>query len=886
MTTISHVNISTIEVPQKKFTRLREVTSSYKPPWYLVVVKKISALVSNFFNFLCFWKWWSDDSLTKDQSKALEGIKNKEIAKVKSHYQKRRQLRFERSQQVAVSDDSPVQLEEPKKTVKSIYAEREFNPSLNVLREFIGEFVENSIDCLYEEKIAPVMNRRGEISDKVEFVLKKLSPFVVHLGNQVKVDIFEGLINEQFAKPETFNAPFSESLHRGLHWLLERDEVADAETFLNETLRIDLEKRLVEKNIDAHPNTIERVVQWVKIHADKKLHHVEQSETPDLEKEITHTVSQECISFLFETKIEILYRNVKEKIVDKLDVITSNFLTTNGRKVADEVSGRLSEILSEVKFNTVIDKVVDLTYTHVKNYISAKEKIQKHIKDAKITHDNNEQVDQFIHDNIPVFYSTLPKVHPYVQDIYLGANDNVDTRKWKKAIETRGIKEFVRDTYEIICSQVTVEIDGQPKSVDWLEYLFEQIELPVEVTEIFDEIKDFIKQVLPDEDLDMTENIEKLCYDISKELVIAITRSQIKKVISQLLYQFYKQLMSPEKISSMFSDQLLPLILEQTIVTHVENIVLHQKSALIPLLTKLRKKENEEETLQALYKKIWELTQKQTNQFDFESEGITEEKFKNEYATKLVENIHQALQSEKLKGLSISKIIDNLLATKSGHADPRYSEMILDMVFKIGEFGGGFTQGVASLFTGELNTVIGGTVKSLSENNFHLIDVTVTKLERKLGDKESLRKIYFGKKEDKHSASEQEVQDAVHEGSSSDKTNDSEESTVQVRLQGEIAKLSKVIHDISMENINNQTQGWLWSLVPTTRVAKSVLGNDSTHLQNMMIKMFNKILFNEPMNCDFYFKVQDIMLATIQEADKAVKVTNRQLNNKLVEIVA
>jgi hypothetical protein len=53
-----------------------------------------------------------------------------------------------------------------------------------------------------------------------------------------------------------------------------------------------------------------------------------------------------------------------------------------------------------------------------------------------------------------------------------------------------------------------------------------------------------------------------------------------------------------------------------------------------------------------------------------------------------------------------------------------------------------------------------------------------------------------------------------------------------------------------------------------------------------MIKMFNKILFNEPMNCDFYFKVQDIMLATIQEADKAVKVTNRQLNNKRVEIVA
>lgn len=879
MTSIAHINHNTIANQQKKFSCLKEVKSSYRAPWYLEIAKKIVAFITKLFNALCFWKWWKNDHLTKDQAQTLETIKNKEIRKVKLRYQKKRQLRFERAQQRAQHVSSQGVEEASKKKVRSIYEGREFDPSLNVLREFVGEFVENSMECLYEEKIGPAMNKRFEVADKIEQLLKKLSPFIVHLGNQAKVDIFEGLLQDQFNKQDTLSVTFKESLHRGLHWLLERDQQAESEKFLNEELRDGLVSRLIEKNIDAHEETIDRVINWIKLHRNKEYKHSLSSQTPDKEKEITHSVSQECISYLFETKIDILYQKVKHKLVDNLDTIIANFLKNNGRRVADEVSGRIAELLTEVQFEELLGKGLGLAYDHVKSYLATKDKIQKHIREAKIKHEKNEEVEQFIKDNIPLFYPTLPSTHPVVQDIYLGAHEDVNQDEWKQAIEFGGIREFVKNTYEVICSHVTVEIDGQPKTIDWLEYLFERMELPDEVNEIFDEVKSFVEQVLPEEDKSVTESIEKLCYNTSKEIAIAVARSQIKKVLSQLLYEFHKQLMSPEKISSLFSDHLLPVILEQTLQVHVENIVLHKRDTLVPLFNKLKKpEENEEEVLKALYQKVWEQVQANTNQFNFDSIGLNAEKFKTEYIESLVKSIHKAIKSDDLKNVPVGQIIGNLLATKIGHGDPRYSEMILDMVFKIGEFGGGFTQSVASLFTDEMNTVIGGTLKSLTEdNNFHLIDLAVAKLQKRLGSKELLRKVYFGK-------------DAGDEALNSDNVGssnqDANQSTVQQRLHGEIAKLSDIIHDIAFENINHQTsQSWMLRVLPTTRISKSVLGRDSTHLQNMLIKTFNKILFNEPMNSDFYFKIQDIMLTTLQTADSEARAKNRQLHNKKVEVI-
>lgn len=835
------------------YPKLVEVKSTYSPPWYLKVVKKICSVIVKIFHIMTFWKNNKEKKLSEQQIQKLDQIRNEEIHLFKNHY---RALHKKHLEQIKIK-----KIEHPIKnwncfqnSVTSLYKEKDFPPSLITLREFIAEFVENSLTCFFESKIQPWVSENNEVPQTLKTILIKLTPVFVHLADIIRKEINKGLANERFENEKKI---MSETLHLCLHWLLQRSSKEETEKFINEKLELGILKELKEQNIQVDKNSIDLTIDWIKEHQGEN-YCTSLTTIDEQNSKETHQIAKTAISFLIEKKIELFNETIEAKVIKNLDQLIYSFLQTNGRIIADEVSGRLADILLELDFTEIVDELISLAYTHVKHYVALEEKERNR---AKKENCDVEDFSSYLFENrkaIRQSFHTLEDAHQVIKDIYTLSDH-------KKAYEKKSINKFIRKSLDIILSQVTVEIDNKPKTIDWLEYVFYLKRFPIELCEIFDELTIFAKHSFSSHNKELLLfNKGEIVFTGFKKLLLAYIAYQIKNHSNKLAYTIYNELVPPDRLGYLCGEYILPAITEKAFESHIHNIFQHNIDTFLPLLEKYRDTDEQIRIKETLDKVLWEEVHKNIELFSFSDMEMSKKLFTEKYSRPLFTKICNGIDSNDFSDFSVKEIVDTLFYKKEGEEDPRYGELILDTVFTLGNFTGWFGESVTKLFKGRIEKIVSSSINGLTDNNYYLLDLIVMTLKEKYPDSESLNELYF--------------EDLVPND------NNNEKLPPPSQLQNEILIISNLLHDIVIENSSFQASQYRlkWAASWTT---KKLIGEDSTHIQNTIIKVFEKIILNKPMNMNFYFHVQDLILKKLLEGNEAHKNRVRQSIAKPVEVI-
>lgn len=718
------------------------VKSSYKPPLYMRVIRTIVAIIKKVFKCLfLFWIRKKKVRWSPREVVALARLKNGEIEVIKSNFLGRRSSRLELQAQRLDVENEEASVNDNKHN--SLYASREFEPSLEAARQWTREFVGHIIEVVFEETISPRMENRYRLVDEFTSIIKFFSEMMLKLGDHEKDRLMMDQINH---------------------------------------------------------------------------------------------------------KLEAL-------LLNKLPEIVFNLLKSNAEKITDEITGRIAELLEKIDLKDAIDRISYLVHNHIKDYIKAKEKILARLQAAEIEPHTPEAIDEYVESETPLSFASLPSVHETLKDRVFGCGERHDKLLWERLVTKRSIAARTNAMVDLIFPTITIETEDEVKELDGISLLWDLIEFPDEFKSLLGEIEDFIYQFLPIEEAQANRIIESIRQN-TREIVVAIGNVKIKKIVADSFYKLYEALIPPENLSKVLAGYILPGIFDAVFGIHMQNILIQNSASLENIILDLQAGKDKETSKQKFIDTLFELAKCNSTTLNFESAGMTKKNFEVNFAKPMIDNIEKAIFDPALQEKPINEILIQLFSSARGENKDIYSETVMDVIFKIGEFGS-ITEKVATLFTGTISNLVSGVLNVLKMERFTVIDMACKKLHDHLGTKEAVKNLL--------------------------RENRTVTDLSQERLERELKDLGALIHDIAMERLNASTTSWWWTFVPQRAAVKALIGHDSTKIENLLRRLINKLAHHEILNANLYFQLQDLALAILREANRQVNA-NQTLGPRMIKI--
>lgn len=170
-----------------------------------------------------------------------------------------------------------------------------------------------------------------------------------------------------------------------------------------------------------------------------------------------------------------------------------------------------------------------------------------------------------------------------------------------------------------------------------------------------------------------------------------------------------------------------------------------------------------------------------------------------------------------------------------------YSEIILDILFGVGEFGGTVTQQIVTSFKQQINQSLAKTLNRFKRDDYLLIDILFAKLQDKFSSKQVMMAALF-----------------------SDEAGPEEPAD----LSSSISRISGLVYDIfyNLAVPSTGVTGAFQSLIATP-----FLGWDSTAIDNTIRRVYNRLLQNETLNSNLVFRIKDIAARALATADLSIR---------------
>ncbi|CRX39492.1 hypothetical protein [Estrella lausannensis] len=169
-----------------------------------------------------------------------------------------------------------------------------------------------------------------------------------------------------------------------------------------------------------------------------------------------------------------------------------------------------------------------------------------------------------------------------------------------------------------------------------------------------------------------------------------------------------------------------------------------------------------------------------------------------------------------------------------------YSEIVLDLLFGVGEFGGMFTQQIVTSFKHQINQSLAKTLNRFKNDDYLLVELLFSKLQEKFSDKETMMELLFGE----------------------------EEGNPPVDLSRSISRISGLVYDI-FYNLAVPSTGFTGTF--QSLIATPFLGMDSSAIDNTVRRIYNRLLQNETLNSNLVFRLKDIAARALATADLSIK---------------
>jgi len=343
-----------------------------------------------------------------------------------------------------------------------------------------------------------------------------------------------------------------------------------------------------------------------------------------------------------------------------------------------------------------------------------------------------------------------------------------------------------------------------------------------ELSKLSKGIKLFVHEKLKNLDENSNAHIDRLTNLIHEDIEIALFSDNPK---NQTLETIILSALSRSSTGKRYPHHE---IAKNAIRPHWKEI-----SAFLEMFSQKALEHNELE--KKIAKKLYHFFMGTINQY---KEPITLEAFREFIAKPLVIEFGGVLSNPDFAGDPPEIAIGKYLKASGPDEDKtnKYSEMILNLVFNIGEFGGLGEYAVTAL-KDQIDLSITNSIARYKKGDYLLFAMIAKKLKEKFSTKEAIIDVFFTEPDKKTTAAD---------------------------LSEKITRISGIVYDL------------LYQIVPygAKTIGTIGLGWTSTPLDNTIRRIFNRLFQNELLNADLAFKLMNIIGATVSTANVEINEEN------------
>lgn len=724
------------------------------------------------------------------------------------------------------------------------YAEID-NPVMKEFHATSQELVSKIVMAVYEEKIEGAVTsvKAGMVS--LSEGLKTAANLVIQIGNKSAKPFFEMIrsatIEEKF-KPDYIRLiswlrtnETKAALTKKIHGLFEKENVENLESFIGpciewlfETNQSDTFATIYKKHdIDILAN---------KAIIDKVL---ERALTLLLDNKIDDFV-QVCQNDLGKRLPEIIHKSLKENVTRISDILVRRFIAISENAPYTNTFDALIELIA--------DQASAISVVEQKKEVALQEG-KKLIAKAKSSPANLQAAQDFLNDvntigeekwlaqwveneSIKTFtnFEVLGEdgvyrkfCHPNIVKVM---TDPKMKQEEKDKIEEQMFDNIANELISVLFPKQKVEYpDGTVEEVDGLIFLTGQIQIPDEFKVITNYGINITNEIITPATKEMIENIYRVAGEHAGDRIKEIVIIELKKLIHTGMVRaakiLFSQFITPELINELMAKEIFPIIQKEILVSASKLIIKKNPAAYCPNFFEIidasdevKRKEKVEKLCQKLHDELQKIFILNKEQFDSFSEKDFFEIMENELFF-IESGIRNYQRGKNLPNTlqSVKTAVVGYFADMPHDNNHKFGDIIVNLVFGIGNFKGFWVNLVSRLFKGKISDIMSEATAKFRKSPDHMIHLATLQMKKKIDDK-ALRVKMFGEKKVL-----------------------TQQETKQL-LEKEIEKTAKAVKDL-ITHVSGAasnavgTEGDLNQLI--TNVYKKVLG-DKHKVHNLLLK--------------------------------------------------
>lgn len=692
-----------------------------KPNYFEIAWKKVAEFVKSIWKRLCFWENHSPIKLSARQlliiqeAKRNRGLLGQKVRVLSSD------LRDAPSPLLADASKIPYRLQYP-----------QGNPTLERLCKFLESTSCTVLDVVWERNIkAKIPNLKKSILESIDQV--KSGTEIIFNLRQAASSILH--------KFGTFDDPILTIIGQQLLQILfqgsdaHQDPKATIEKALIEKIgNLKHEQQLSDDQYAKILSYIPRVINWlfnsqnwiINSPHPLQLHHV-----------LVDALNFfDTFSALLKTgQFDEKFKLIKTLVEGPFEQDIKRTLEINVLPVTNFLANRFAELLDQVPFQQTYNKILvdflkhiegwtasnDTRETHAKLIAASRSSSQAYASTAVQVQKQRAAIDylsmvkddggdeKLLEKEFHRAFSRHPACHPLVKETLLD-DDPVLSKKKEEDIELNIIERLIPcllPPVSIALSEdASIEASGISRILDMIVF-------PENIQKIFDLLQEIVDATLTAGSYKDRDSFRKYLNILKKVIMAELLQKQVKDSVVAILKAIFAKATQKEYLDKMYSKHVFPSMLKGMFKGWILQTIEKNSALVAPLFQGLigRKREETTNVRQELLNLLYRLTPRQASDFKMEEAGFKKEEFEK-IADKVISEILSNLL-DKLKGASSDKAITvaEVQAALVKYLKPDvlpssnkiYGELVQALLFKIGNFGGWFTQTTVSFFQDKIS---------------------------------------------------------------------------------------------------------------------------------------------------------------------------------------
>lgn len=629
------------------------------PRWKRVAFSAIKRF-KNFFKSLAPKKTTLSDHqiklmefLTENQIKAQEKPTDQEIVLPGQKKKNKKDLTIQ---------ENPVPQENNQEKRHSIFFEEEnprLNGSLKRVGKFVSDFMEKSSNEIFETKIKPWTQFIEKNADQLPQQMNQILDFT----NRISAPLADSIIKK--ISKEGYRTQFDEAA-RGVLNNLFKSLKGEDETIQEKAME-DLEKCIKKVsgaellNDEQFENYVAPIRNWIRQPYNQKeeiksLQHF----VDEYEKEINDFAYDEekvrkfyiaAIQWLVDYKIENHVVGGLQKFL--LDKKLSGLIKTHLEKNMQHLSKLLFNLMAE-RINNVTDEEYKKFFDecahdindHIKNLNKAEDQIKDIIKDMESPEEKKEAIEkELTSGKLNDKYEPMYKLHPLAQALLRPPEHlktDKDIKAYKMAEENKTFESLVKTMMDLALPEGEITVNGKVKQVNAFQELWDNIIIEDEVSDAIDELRQFIKSLMPNKYAEKLDIVESKAKELTKNFILNSLKQYATKALAEKLRESFKLISNADLRREVFVNNF-PIV-HQLLVKSFADIILSNNEPV-----KLFKMLIEGEDNPQIHKKLVDEIKKLCSQKfkrSWDELGISEEEFEQSYLPDIFKGLtRQVLRS-------------------------------------------------------------------------------------------------------------------------------------------------------------------------------------------------------------------------------------------------